>query len=99
MYKTIIKIKDDIPDSALHAIHDVVSGAFLNRAGALKNVSASPYEFIFESDESGYGCLELGMFSLRRQQSFLDHVASWSWIDADPDESCNMLEVFARHAV
>lgn len=92
MYRTIIEIKDDIPDSTLGTVRDVVLGAFLNRAGALTNVSASPYEFIFECDESGYGCLELGVLNLYRVNGFISYVSSWEWIDdEEPSESYDVL--------
>lgn len=92
MYKTIIKIKDNISDSTLDTVRDVASKAFLNRAGALTNVSASPYEFIFESDESGYGCLELGVLNLYRVKGFISYVLSWEWIDdEEPSESYDVL--------
>lgn len=97
MYQTIINIKSSVQIDTLKELHLIAKNAFSNRAGKLNNVSDEPYCLIFEGDENYYGCLELGTFSLRREYGFIECIHSWQWIDADPDESCNMLEVFARH--
>ena len=99
MYKTIIKLNNRVSANSLISIGKAISEAFSNRAGRLVNKSNSPYEFLFESDESGYGCLELGTLAIRDNKTIVDNISSWDWIDDDPDESCDMLEVFERYAV
>ena len=97
MYKTIIHLKENIPDELLRSLASVIERAFINRAGSLRNVSTEPHEFVFQGGENQYGCLDLGMLSLGRTQGFLNFVQAWKWIDEDPDESCDMIEVFAQH--
>ena len=99
MYKTIIRLNDNVSEEQLYILSQVIEKAFVNRAGSLKNVSTHSHEFIFQGDEAFYGCLNLGMFSLRRQKGFLDYIKAMEWVDEDPDESCNMLDVFARHPI
>ena len=97
MYKTVICLKDTISDELLHKLIPVIENAFANRAGSLQNVSDRPREFVFQGEESHYGCLDLGILDLGEIPGFLQLVRSWEWIDEDPDECCSMLEVFARH--
>lgn len=96
-YKAIIRLKDSVGGELLAALANTIEKAFVNRAGSLQNVSDSPREFVFQGDESHYGCLDLGMLDLREIPGFLEYVESWDWVDTDPSECCNMLEVFARH--
>lgn len=98
MYRTIIKIKKDTPSELLKWIGEQCKSAFDNRAGKAENRSNDEYVYIFEGKENLYGCLELGMFDLKGIQGFINCVQTWEWIDEEPSESCNMLEVFARHA-
>lgn len=98
MYKTIIRLQSNIPTTIFPDLVKSISKAFDNREGRLYNKSDNQYEFIFEGSEKYYGCLEVGAFSLRRQNDILKYISSWDWIDENPDESCSMLEVFARHA-
>ena len=98
-YKTIIRLKDDVSGDLLATLASTIEKAFVNRAGTLQNVSDKPREFVFQGGESCYGCLELGMLDLREITGFLNYVEAWDWIDIDPDECCDMLEVYARHPV
>lgn len=95
-YKTIIRLKDGVSEDLLRDLTDTIEKAFVNREGSLQNVSDKPCEFVFQGDESYYGCLDLGMLALREVPGFLDFVQAWAWVDVDPDECCNMLEVFAN---
>ena len=97
MYKTIIHLKDDVSGDLLLSLSKTIEKAFVNRVGSLRNVSAKPREFIFQGDESYYGCLDLGMLSLGGTRGFLNFVQAWKWVDEDPDENCDMIEVFTRH--
>ncbi len=95
MYSTVIEIKSSITDDMLNKLHSVVESAFSNRAGSVKNSSNESHLFIFTGGEKDYGCLEVGMLTLKRVEAFLDCVNSWKWIDEDPDECCDVLKVFA----
>ena len=95
MYSTIIEIKSSITDDMLNKLHYIVESAFSNRAGSVKNSSNEPHLFIFTGGENDYGCLEVGMLTLKRVETFLNCVKSWKWIDEDPDECCDVLKVFA----
>jgi hypothetical protein len=99
MYKTIITLKSDISSDHLEAVHSLCESAFNNRAGKLSNASNNPYTLIFEGDDKYYGCLDLGTLALRREKEFIDGIQLWQWIEDDPNECCDLLEVFARHAV
>jgi hypothetical protein len=98
MYKTIITLKSDISSDQLAVVHSLCESAFNNRAGKLSNASDNPYTLIFEGGDKYYGCLELGTFSLRREKGFIGCVQSWQWLEDDPNECCDLLELFARRA-
>jgi len=98
MYETIIEIKKDVPADLLNKLECLANDAFCNRAGRVVNTSNVPHLFVYKGRDEDYGCLELGALSLWKQRSFVECVQDWRWIDADPDENCDMLEVFARHA-
>ena len=95
MYRTIITIKNDVTNDVLQILRNEVIRAFNNRAGKLGNASQDPYVFIFEGEEQFYSCLRLGVLTLGKTKSFLNNVDSWYWIDEDPNESCDVLEVLA----
>ena len=95
MYSTVIAIKNSITDDMLNKLRYIVESAFSNRAGSVRNSSNEPHLFIFADDEKDYGCLEVGMLTLKRVEAFLSCVDSWKWIDEDPDECCDVLKVFA----
>jgi hypothetical protein len=97
MYKTIITLKNDVPSDVLGSLRTHCLGAFDNRAGKLSNISHDPYTFVFEAEEKDYGCLDLGTVKLGYVKGFLPYVQSWEWVDEDPDECCDVLEVIARH--
>ena len=46
--------------------------------------------------QNKYPCLEIGMLILRRQPEFLTDVKFFDWIDEDPSEWCDLLELFTR---
>lgn len=94
MYKSVIEIKNDIAPGMLDKLAAIADQAFHNRAGRVRNTSQSPYCFSFEGSEKDYGCLELGMLNLKREKFFLDCLRSWRWIDEDPDECCDLLQLF-----
>ena len=96
-YKTIICLKDDVSGNQLQYVMETIEKSFVNRAGSLRNISNNPYEFVFEGDEDYYGCLQLGMLHLAEIKGFIDYIKSFEWVDTDPNECCDMLEVFARH--
>lgn len=95
MYRTIIELKKGLPEDILEELRHIAEKAFNNRAGVLKNVSEEPHLLIYEGDFNDYGCLELGMYSLEENKKFFSKVVKWDWIDEDPNENENMLEVFA----
>ena len=99
MYRTVITIKSDVTNDVLVGLRNEAIRAFDNRAGKVDNVSKDPYVFIFEGEERFYGCLSLGRLDLRKIKSFLNDVESWHWIDEDPNECCDILEIFAKYAV
>lgn len=99
MYKSVIKLKNSLSAERLNIAKEMASQAYVNRAGSLFNVGDSPYELIFEGDDNDCGCLDLGMLALRYEKAFLDCVSSWNWFDEDPDEDCDILDLFARRPV
>jgi len=91
VYKTIIKIKEDLTQEIINEIQDVSQQDFNNRAGRVENSSDNRYVMIFEGDDSLIGCLQLGIISLH--EKIADYVTSWEWIDIDePWESCDVLK-------
>jgi len=95
MYKTIIKIRKNLPFNAVNSIQNVAADAFDNRAGKLANISKDPYVLIFEGEEKDYGCLQLGILALDKEKEFMELVTMWDWIDEEPNENCNVLEVLS----
>lgn len=77
----------------------IIESAFVNREGSLKNISEDSFQFIFEATEDGYGCLHLGMYEVEENAFVKEKIVSWQWIDEDPDESCDMLEIFSQPIV
>ena len=93
MYRNVIDIRKEVPSDVLKTLVVMADTAFNNRAGRVKNVSVSPYRFIYEGDEKDYGCLNLGMLSLYAKKDVVSNVLNWNWIDEDdPDESCDVLK-------
>lgn len=92
-YRHVIRIKSDVPENMLSELKGIADRAFCNRAGVVKNIGIEPYTFVYEGEEKDYGCLEVGMLSLKGNNLFLCHVAAWKWVDTEPGESCDMLEV------
>lgn len=96
MYKSVIDIRREVPNDVLKLLVAKADRAFNNRAGRVKNVSTSPYRFVYEGGEKEYGCLEVGMLNLKREANFLPFVSAWQWIDDDPDECCDLLKLFTK---
>ena len=87
MYRNVIDIRREVPKDVLKRLVAIADKAFNNRAGKVKNVSMSPYRFIYEGGESEYGCLEVGMLNLKREADFLNFVSAWEWVDDDPNNA------------
>ena len=96
MYKAIIEINNNVSDDVLIATKNIIESAFDNRLGKVKNSSLEPYRLIFTGDENKYGCLEVGLFALKKHTDVLKNISSLQWIDKEPSESCDMLEVFSK---
>lgn len=97
MYSTVIDIKKTVTGDALAQLRQAAEKAFSNRAGSVKNSSREPYRLVFKGGEEDYGCLDLGVAELGFREGFLGQIASWKWIDhEEPDESCDVLEVYAE---
>lgn len=96
MYSSIIEIKKSVPSEMLTSLRKATENAFSNRAGSVKNSSDDPYKFIFQGGEDKFGCLEVGMLELKRENNILSQIASWHWVDdEDPEENCDILKVLA----
>jgi hypothetical protein len=96
MYRNVIDIRREVSSDVLKMLVAKADKAFNNRAGKVKNTSVSPYRFIYEGGEKEYGCLEVGMLNLKRESNFLSFVSAWNWIDDDPDECCDLLNLFLK---
>ena len=96
MYSSIIEIKKSVTNEMLLNLRKAAERAFSNRAGSVKNSSTDPYRLVFRGGEDKFGCLELGMLELKRENNVLNQIASWQWVDdEDPGENCDILEVLA----
>lgn len=94
MYSTVIEIKRNVTGDTLNRLRQVAEKAFSNRAGSVKNSSNDSYRLVFKGAEKDYGCLDLGVAMLARVNGFLPQVDSWQWFDDDPNENCDVLEVY-----
>ena len=93
MYRTVIDINREVPKDVLKRLAEIAAQAFNNRAGEVKNMSTSPYRFVYEDGKREYGCLNLGMLSLCDTKDFISRVLNREWIDEDePNESCDVLK-------
>ncbi len=97
MYRTIIEIKEDTPRETLAEIKALCIAAHKNRAGEVKMKPINDRTFIFEGEEKDYGCLQLGYLSLGEQLAFRKNAKQCRWEDEDPDESCDLMEIFNKH--
>jgi hypothetical protein len=95
MYQTVIAFKDGLTGDDLKELREMCDRAFNNRAGRAVGRSDAAGRLIYEGGEALYGCLSLGVFNLGEVNVFKAAVSKWEWIDAEPDESCDMLEVIA----
>lgn len=73
-----------------------IESAFSNRGGKVINTSKAPHRFEFIGTEKDYVCLELGLIKLKREQEFWKSVRKWEWIDEDPSECCDIIEIFSK---
>ncbi len=97
MYSTVIELKKNVSKESLARLRKIAEGAFVNRAGNVRNSSNEPYCLIFEGDEEAYPCLDLGVADLADMEGFRSQVASWKWLDYDePGENCDILKVYAE---
>jgi hypothetical protein len=95
MYSTVINFKENIPEDVLYSLKKTCEKAFDNRAGKATSRYEKTNGIVFEGGEDLYGCLQLGVFALYKAKGFTDTVKSWDWLDEDPDESHNVLDVLA----
>lgn len=96
MYKSVIDIKKETPKDVLAFLVSLADKAFDNHAGRVQNTSLIPYRFVYEGGEKEFGCLEVGMLKLEKEDEFLACVSAWNWVDEEePDESCDILKEMA----
>lgn len=95
MYQTLIKIKKTTPSTKLKMLTTIITGLFNNRAGTVPNTSPDPYTLVFAGDDRDWACLDLGTLALEDVPGLLDYISECYWLDEDPNESCDVLKVFA----
>lgn len=93
---TIIQLKENVDEKILEIYKQLINNAFSNRCGVIQNSANDDYHFIFEGGENERPCLEVGVFNLKDEENFLDYVKQWHWLESDPDECCDILELFNR---
>ena len=96
MYSTVIELKKDVSPALLSQLKEVIEAAFSNRVGTVKKTSNEPYHFEFVGGEDEYGCLDIGSLILKKNALFRKYVKKWNWIEDDPDECCDLIEVFSK---
>jgi len=96
LYSTIIELKKDIPTYILSQLKEKIESAFSNRAGIVKNTGTDPYYFVFAGGGDEYGCLDIGTLELKNEKLFLNNVLKWDWIEDNPRECCDLIEVFLK---
>ena len=96
LYSTIIELKKDIPTDILSQLKEKIEAAFSNRAGTVKNTGTDSYYFVFAGGEYEYGCRDLGALELKNDELFLNNVLKWDWIEDNPRECCDLIEVFLK---
>lgn len=96
MYKTIIELKKEVPDTTLQNLTDTIKQAFHNQAGMVENTGDTPYHFVFKGDEESYCCMQMGNLALDKMTLFHEYVQTWTWEDEDPEESCDLLLEYAK---
>ncbi|MCL2591971.1 MAG: hypothetical protein FWD82_01275 [Defluviitaleaceae bacterium] len=97
MYKTVIEFKNDIPNEKMNELFNLCDEAFDNRIGRATRLIELENQVAYEGDEALCGCLQIGTSILRRTDGFLKYVKSWEWIEDDPDECCDMFEIFEKY--
>lgn len=59
----------------------------------MRDVSDSPYGFVFQGGEADYRCLNLGMSDLWDKKKFVACVQNGHWVDeTEPNESSDVLK-------
>lgn len=96
MYKTIIELKKQTPEAALHELASTIEQAFHNQAGMVENTGDTPYHFVFKGGEEAYCCMQMGNLALDKVKIFHENVLTWLWEDEDPDETCDLLAEYAK---
>ena len=96
LYSTIIELKKDIPTYILSQLKEKIESAFSNRAGIVKNTGTDPYYFVFAGGGDEYGCLDIGTFELKNDELFLNNVLKWDWIEDNPGECCDLIELLLK---
>lgn len=96
MYSTVIELKNNIAGDILNRLKKNIESAFENIGGKVINRSEDPFRFEFTGGEEAYACLDLGLLKLKREQEFRASVDKWEWIDEDPAECCDIIEVFSE---
>lgn len=97
MIKTVLQLKKGLDDDTLKMCQNLIENAFDNRCGSVKNSTSDEQYFVFKGGENERPCLEVGVFILKRTENFLNYVEQWEWLETDPDESCNVLQVFEEY--
>ena len=96
LYSTIIELKKDIPTYILSQLKEKIESAFSNRAGIVKNTGTDPYYFVFAGGGDEYGCLDIGTLELKNDELFLNNVLKWDWIEDNPGECCDLIELLLK---
>lgn len=94
MYRTVIKLKDNLPEDKLIKIHKIANLCYDNNAGKIENSSKDKYTLIFEGDQDNhYGCTLSGNSRLYKIKGFKELVESWTWVDTDEGDIEDVLEI------
>lgn len=91
---TIIQLKESIDEQNLKRCQLLINNAFNNHYGVIQNSANDNYHFVFEGSENKRPCLESGVFTLKHEKNFLNYIENWNWLESDPDECCDVLEIF-----
>lgn len=98
MYKSVIEFSRDIPLEELAKHTALIGKAFDNRCGKVENTSQDPYKLVFEGEWKDYPCLDLSQIEIAKEcPQVVKYMSAWNWIDENPKESCDMLELYGRY--
>ena len=62
----------------------------------MKHTGTDPYYLVFAGGEDEYGGLDLGTLELKDDELFSYSVLKWDWIEDNPDECCDLIELFLK---